>query len=735
MSELDASSDGDTSNSPPAGRGPGAQAVPAPAPAPASAPTPPKVQMCDLVMKGGITSGIIYPKLISALAARYHFKNIGGTSAGAIAAGACAAAEYGRQHGNANAFKDLEQLPQTLSASTKPSGRSRLFTLFQPSEALRRHFSVLVGTLNSDTPTKIRRVLLGLLGMHWLLTAASMALGSLVLSPLVAGLCIQASYAEAVAFALLMLLIALAGSLLVVAMPRGPFGVLRWTAVIAVVLAPMAALWLSGYAVLDFRLVGYGLATEFLAVLLIGTLLGLVAWRFVSTLLVGLHKNGYGICSGQTVPIGSSLTGLTDWLTVYFNELAGIPQRSHPLTFGDLWGNPARDLRDPRDINLEVMTTAVSQSMGYSIPFREGTQRLYYDPAEWERYFPKSVMDWLKDAEQACPQGDSKEPFRPNERIVSAEGVVLRALPRAADLPVVVAIRMSLSFPILLSAVPLYSLDWTRKATQTQDKKLDALAKLGDTTTKVDLEATRVWFSDGGISSNMPLHFFDALLPEHPTYAINLKDEHPDFKIKNFNDPENDGGRIYLATNNGAGRLRYWAAPADKTATGGLAGFLLAIVNTMQNWRDELLFPYPGFRDRIVQISQRPDEGGLNLDMPKENIDHLSDAGAMAAQRLVERFSPVDGKDAAGWVNHQKVRLRTFLGVMQPAAAQMNASLESGHWWKLAQDLPMTKDQKCLSNAFLGRLEELSALGKGTTVSLESVAMKPVAQVRITPRI
>jgi hypothetical protein len=52
--------------------------------------------MCDLVMKGGITSGVIYPELISQLSTRYRFKNIGGTSAGAIAAAACAAAEYGR---------------------------------------------------------------------------------------------------------------------------------------------------------------------------------------------------------------------------------------------------------------------------------------------------------------------------------------------------------------------------------------------------------------------------------------------------------------------------------------------------------------------------------------------------------------------------------------------------------------------------------------------------------------
>src|SRR5688572_801942 len=51
---------------------------------------------CDIVMKGGITSGIVYPWTVCDLAGRYRLVNVGGTSAGAIAAAAAAAAEYGR---------------------------------------------------------------------------------------------------------------------------------------------------------------------------------------------------------------------------------------------------------------------------------------------------------------------------------------------------------------------------------------------------------------------------------------------------------------------------------------------------------------------------------------------------------------------------------------------------------------------------------------------------------------
>ena len=54
---------------------------------------------CDLVMRGGITSGIVYPRAIAKLAETYNFRSIGGTSAGAIAAAATAAAAYAARNG------------------------------------------------------------------------------------------------------------------------------------------------------------------------------------------------------------------------------------------------------------------------------------------------------------------------------------------------------------------------------------------------------------------------------------------------------------------------------------------------------------------------------------------------------------------------------------------------------------------------------------------------------------
>jgi hypothetical protein len=88
---------------------------------------------CDLIMRGGITSGIVYPRAIARLAGTFRFRSIGGTSAGAIAATIAAAAELGRcrAKGSHAPFARLARIPQELGA-TAPAGGSMLRSLFQP---------------------------------------------------------------------------------------------------------------------------------------------------------------------------------------------------------------------------------------------------------------------------------------------------------------------------------------------------------------------------------------------------------------------------------------------------------------------------------------------------------------------------------------------------------------------------------------------------------------------------
>ena len=83
-----------------------------------------------LIMKGGITSGVVYPAAGVELARRFTLKSIGGASAGAIAAALFAAAEYRRSvGGSADGFHALEALPArfggTTASGTSPRGRSR----------------------------------------------------------------------------------------------------------------------------------------------------------------------------------------------------------------------------------------------------------------------------------------------------------------------------------------------------------------------------------------------------------------------------------------------------------------------------------------------------------------------------------------------------------------------------------------------------------------------------------
>ena len=101
-------------------------------------------RFCDLVMKGGITSGVVYPLAAAKLAARFVFKNVGGTSAGAIAAAATAAAELARDQ---DGFQRLKELPNFLSGPAPDKNGSNLFAFFQPQPSTARLFRIGVAGL------------------------------------------------------------------------------------------------------------------------------------------------------------------------------------------------------------------------------------------------------------------------------------------------------------------------------------------------------------------------------------------------------------------------------------------------------------------------------------------------------------------------------------------------------------------------------------------------------------
>ena len=90
---------------------------------------------CDIVMKGGVTSGVVYPEAVMELARTYRFRAVGGTSAGAIAAAGAAAAELGRSTGG---FERLAELPGWIARD------GNLASLFQAQRRTQPLLAVLL---------------------------------------------------------------------------------------------------------------------------------------------------------------------------------------------------------------------------------------------------------------------------------------------------------------------------------------------------------------------------------------------------------------------------------------------------------------------------------------------------------------------------------------------------------------------------------------------------------------
>lgn len=507
---------------------------------------------CDIVMKGGITSGIVYPLAVCELAKSYRFRKIGGASAGAIAATMTAAAERGREAGG---FGALAGLPAELGHT--------LTSLFRPQPETRSLHDVLLAAVTPGrTPRgKVFTVVKAMIRAR----PAFFALGVFI------------TY-----------LPALSGLLVFGGVPTRlvEFGELVMALVLILpLLLPIALLTtLTGLAITGFR---------------------------------ALENNFYGLCIGSAGASGTETSEpehLTDWLAHTLDRLAGLPPTAGPLTFRHLWG-PA----DQR-IDLEVMTTNVTLGRPARFPFSKAASNLglyKFCEKELDQFFPPHVFKHMIakseiDGDAMCPD----------------HGVPLRELPPPEEMPVVVATRLSLSFPGLISAVPLFTIDRS------------SAAQL----------PVRCWFSDGGITSNFPIHFFDTLFPERPTFGINLRPYH-------LEHPETD---VYRPGPGATGRV----PPVKGTAT--LLGFLKAILDTMQNWTDDGQSALPGFRDRIADVHLHDDEGGMNLAMPSEKITLVAERGRQAG----EAFASFD------WPQHRWTRYLTAMSELQQAATALRGVLD-----------------------------------------------------------
>lgn len=475
---------------------------------------------CDLVMKGGITSGIVYPYAIMELAGKYRFRSIGGTSAGAIAAAFTAAAEYARQSGDDAGFLRLKARAELLP--------SIMLSLFQPS-----------------------RPLAGL--MNFLLRA----------------------------------------------LPGGVGGFILW--------APLS-FWLSS-------LIGIGLGGGLLWLLgggwagaVLGALIGLIialAVRIGLMVKNDIPKNGFGICTGLRQP-GARVPALTDWIYESLQEIAfGDAKAAKPLTFGDLWSAGQAERPVSPVIELRAVTTDLSMGRPRSLP--ELDEGFRFEPPAWARLFPAPVMTYLLglDSSTVDPASDDNLP----------------KFPGPDDLPVIIAVRMSLSFPFLFTTVP----------TKFRDIGLYMMAKdqIG-TIDPIDIPDPKirirdVLFTDGGLTSNFPITFFDSLLPRRPTFALSLDNLDPGMKP--------DKGRVYLP--HGAAGGAFWAIDAIKD----LGAFVGAIMQVPRGWQDQMMSTMGAQRERVARVYLDPaTEGGLNLGMPAALSRKLMGYGQVAGRKIVAEF-------------------------------------------------------------------------------------------------
>ncbi|MDQ2779132.1 MAG: patatin-like phospholipase family protein, partial [Pseudomonadota bacterium] len=217
-----------------------------------------------------------------------------------------------------------------------------------------------------------------------------------------------------------------------------------------------------------------------------------------------------------------------------------------------------------------------------------------------------------------------------------------------ADMPIVVAARLSLSFPLLLSAVPLYAVDCEMPE--------------GTRTIK------RCRFSDGGICSNFPIHLFDSPAPRWPTFGMWLGQRGPygQFGVRQVGSEE-----VWLPSSEGAGRGDIWTRfePGngdDRTAPLTLLtllGFLFAAGITAKDWGDRSGMRMAHVRRRVARLNLLPGEGELNLSMKRERILKMAHNYGTAAGRLfVEQYVPITGlAPTQAWSEHQMVRLKTLI--------------------------------------------------------------------------
>jgi len=230
------------------------------------------------------------------------------------------------------------------------------------------------------------------------------------------------------------------------------------------------------------------------------------------------------------------------------------------------------------------------------------------------------------------------------------------------------------------------------------------------------------------------------MLPSRPTFALDLREPRRDSDVigPDFAPGQSESDNVSMADDKqpDGGSFEQWSRIGMNGAGLPAAELLGAMVDAMQSWNDNMQSKVPGYRDRIVHISLRKDEGGLNLNMPADVITRLAMRGDAAGQQLVKRF--VDGN---GFMAHLWTRYHSAFAMLETLLSQAHTSYFTVPDKKqileqllASPDNRLSKEQRELAASLNDEFAARGATFRQGRTSLASDAPRPTPELRARPR-
>jgi hypothetical protein len=304
-------------------------------------------------------------------------------------------------------------------------------------------------------------------------------------------------------------------------------------------------------------------------------------------------------------------------------------------------------------------------------------------------YFPKTVLDALVAASRRYLPAPGSES---DPRALQDDEEFLE-LPQE-DMPIVVAARLSLSFPLLFAAVPLWAIDYEAQRGQRRLR--------------------RCLFTDGGVSSNFPIHLFDNAIPRWPTFGLWLdkrstrrppRDEahDQDVWLPKFHDQGwgDNWNRFDPLAADGCAEERDVELKGPLSRLKYLSGFLLAALTSATDWRDRTNLRMPHVRNRVARLRLRDGETGLHIGMSSRQILHMAHRyGTTAGRLFVARFKDRHGVPSRAWQEQRWVR---FMLMLDGLKERLHGLKHAAEWSSYTVPLPQAIEQAVRSRPIASR--------------------------------